>query len=378
MKVTNLQLEMISLSFICGFMSMVMYSLKRSYPASIQGLREWSMGLLTLVIGCLLAALRGAVPDFFALALPLLFALIGLCLNYFGTQRFFGIQPRLRAWRLWWALALTSAICFNWIVPYPLMHLRFILLLIACLSGLYGYLVFKQGAHTLAKVLTLIPLVAMVVFPSMRLVATFLVPAGGELLTNEVRELIFITCLLFSVVLSSISMVLMASDRLRAELQHMASHDSLTNALTRRRINTACQTELARCRRHSANMALLLIDLDNFKAVNDNFGHQAGDRVLISFVCQVRNLLRQADQLGRYGGEEFLLLLPETTLTEASLVAERIRALCATPNHEPSCTVSIGVVSTHYDNETLEGLIARADVAMYRAKANGRNRLEMV
>jgi diguanylate cyclase (GGDEF)-like protein len=73
-----------------------------------------------------------------------------------------------------------------------------------------------------------------------------------------------------------------------------------------------------------------------------------------------------------------LLLLPETTLTEASLVAERIRALCATPNHEPSCTVSIGVVSTHHDNETLEGLIARADVAMYRAKANGRNRLEMV
>lgn len=256
------------------------------------------------------------------------------------------------------------------------MYIRFSMLLIACLSGLHGYLVSTQGANTLAKVLTLMPLVAMVVVLSMRLLATFLVPVGGELLTDEVRQLIFITCMLFSVVLSSISMVLMASDRLRAELERLASHDALTDALTRRGINTACQTELARCRRHGSEMALLLIDMDNFKAVNDNFGHQAGDRVLINFVRQVKTLLRQADQLGRFGGEEFLLLLPETTLAEAARVAERIRALCADPSHEPSCTVSIGVVGARHDSETLESLIARADAAMYRAKANGRNRME--
>ena len=119
-----------------------------------------------------------------------------------------------------------------------------------------------------------------------------------------------------------------------------------------------------------------MMDLDHFKTVNDNYGHQAGDRVLVSFVAQVNALLRGPDQLGRFGGEEFMALLPDTSLDEAISVAERIRAACKLVGNEPSCTVSIGITTNRQDTDTLDTLLARADAAMYRAKANGRNRVE--
>jgi diguanylate cyclase (GGDEF)-like protein len=123
-------------------------------------------------------------------------------------------------------------------------------------------------------------------------------------------------------------------------------------------------------------MALLLIDLDHFKVVNDTYGHQGGDQALISFVNEVNALLRQPDLLGRLGGEEFLVLLPETTRDEAIAVAERIRETCARERPGPTCTTSIGVTTNLSVSDTMDTLLARADAAMYRAKHNGRNRVE--
>jgi diguanylate cyclase (GGDEF)-like protein len=123
-------------------------------------------------------------------------------------------------------------------------------------------------------------------------------------------------------------------------------------------------------------MALLLIDLDHFKQVNDTYGHQGGDQALISFVNEVNAVLRQPDLLGRLGGEEFLVLLPETTREEAIAVAERIRETCARERPGPHCTTSIGVTTNLSDSDTMDTLLARADAAMYRAKHNGRNRVE--
>ncbi len=106
----------------------------------------------------------------------------------------------------------------------------------------------------------------------------------------------------------------------------MAGHDSLTGALTRRALIEACDLELERSRRNHQSMSLLMIDLDHFKAINDTHGHPVGDRVLVDFVARVKSLLRLPDRLGRFGGEEFVALLPETSLDEARVVAERLRA----------------------------------------------------
>jgi diguanylate cyclase (GGDEF)-like protein len=212
----------------------------------------------------------------------------------------------------------------------------------------------------------------------MRLMTSFTVlfPENADFFDTSALQVIYITSFAFSVLLLSISMVLMATDRLRIELEHLANHDSLTNALTRRHMDDACQAELERCRRHGRSMAVLMMDLDHFKAVNDTYGHQAGDRVLINFVDRVKGLLRGPDQLGRFGGEEFIALLPETSLEEAIHVAERIRELSAEADDEPPCTVSIGITTNQKDTDTVDTLLARADAALYRAKANGRNRTE--
>lgn len=125
-----------------------------------------------------------------------------------------------------------------------------------------------------------------------------------------------------------------------------------------------------------AKLAFLLIDLDNFKAVNDTHGHQVGDQVLVNFVVKVRANLRLPDQLGRYGGEEFLVLLPETSQDEALMVANRIREACTVQDRTPVCTVSIGVATNKGAADAVDAMLARADAALYLAKANGRDRVE--
>jgi len=363
-------------SIMSGLMSLVLYSLKRSYPPSIKGLGEWSAALLIVFVGGVLAAGLGKLPDFIAISVARFLVASGLYFAYVGTQRFFGVTPRVAPWM---ALITGVTLVQTWFIfVEPNYHVRLVLAnaLTGYLFAMHAYLVLKQGSPTLARVLTIGVLVAMAVIMLMRLVTSFIWPVGNDIFETSPQHVIYVSSFVFCILLLSISLVLMATERLRTELEHLATHDSLTSALTRRHMNEACQQELKRCRRHGHSMALLMIDMDHFKAVNDTHGHQTGDQVLINFVVKVNALLRQPDQLGRFGGEEFVLLLPETSLEEAGFVAERIRAVCALAGQEPSCTVSIGVTSKQQDSDTVDTLMTRADAAMYRAKANGRNRVE--
>ena len=122
-------------------------------------------------------------------------------------------------------------------------------------------------------------------------------------------------------------------------------------------------------------MSILLIDIDHFKVINDSFGHQAGDRVLVQFVSGVSTLLRRADVIGRLGGEEFVVLLPETPTEVARAVAERIRAKVRELDSPGQFTVSIGVATNLPDTDSVDSLMARADRAMYKAKEQGRDQV---
>ena len=116
-------------------------------------------------------------------------------------------------------------------------------------------------------------------------------------------------------------MMLMASDRLHDELEHLARHDALTGCLGRRAWLDICNQEMDRSIRSGRQMAVLMMDIDHFKKINDNYGHQIGDRVIVDFVKHATGALRRADSLGRYGGEEFVALLPETGSAQALIVA---------------------------------------------------------
>ena len=361
-----------------GLMSLVLYALKRNYPASIKGLGDWSAALLLLFMGGMLVAGRGKLPNFISVSVSNFLLWCGLYLAYVGTQRFFGAKPRVAPWM---AVITGVALVQVWFtLVEPSYHMRLILTTVvtAVLSGVHAWLVFRQGSITFARGLAVSVLIFLLTAQVMRLVTSFSMPfpTNAAFLDTSPIQLIYVTSFAFSILLFSISTVLMATDRLRIELEHLANHDSLTNALTRRNLDDACRSELERCRRHGRSMALLMMDLDHFKAINDRYGHQTGDRVLTTFVAKVNALLRGPDQLGRFGGEEFVALLPDTALDEALLVAERIRDACALADQAPACTVSIGVTTNQRDDDSVDTLLARADTALYRAKANGRNRVE--
>jgi len=211
----------------------------------------------------------------------------------------------------------------------------------------------------------------------LRLATAWMLPAGSGILDDTPQNVVYMVLYPFLMLLIAISLVLMATDRVRAEFEHLASHDSLTNALTRRNLTALCEHELERCKRHGRVMSLLLIDIDRFKSINDSLGHQAGDRVLLQFVSAVTALLRSADAIGRLGGEEFVVVLPETSSDVARVVAERIRSKLPELRDPTPFTVSIGLTTNSGDDDSVDALIARADRAMYRAKQQGRDQVQM-
>lgn len=359
-----------------AFMAAIMYALKRSYPPAIKGLGEWAVALVLISVGGVMGFGVGVLPDLLSISLPRLLFPSGLFLAYVGTQRFFGQTPRFAPWLALIAVVVLAQMWFTFVEPSFQARLLLSAALAACLLIAFTRLIHQQGLSTFARLLTVGVLLTLVATLLMRVVTSFLWPVGEGILDTSTHHLIYVTSFSFGVVLLSVSLVLLATERLHSEVAYLASHDSLTNALTRRHMNEVCAIELDRSLRHGHSMALLIMDLDHFKSVNDTYGHQRGDRVLVDFVAKVNGLLRRPDQLGRFGGEEFVALLPETSLDEALGVAERIRAACAASDQDPARTVSIGITTNHTAGDTVGSLIARADAAMYQAKAKGRNRVE--
>lgn len=173
--------------------------------------------------------------------------------------------------------------------------------------------------------------------------------------------------------------VLLIEGRQREAMTRLARLDSLTELYNRRTFIELAERELIRCQRMQRGMALLMIDLDNFKRINDSHGHVVGDQALCHVKSVVEACLRGGDIFARYGGEEFVVLLPETNDEGASSLAERLRLSIA--NHPVAgsipVTASIGIasVSVVTPDCTLDSLLARADRALYAAKAGGRNQL---
>ena len=166
----------------------------------------------------------------------------------------------------------------------------------------------------------------------------------------------------------------------RDRLQYLATTDDLTGLRTRRTILCDLDREFARARRHGQALSTLMIDVDSFKSVNDNHGHATGDHVLSILGDSVRHTLRTTDLAGRLGGEEFVVLAPETRAGSAVVLAERLRkciaeASMAQGGRVPRVTVSIGLTSTeHPEAVTAADLLRLSDEALYRAKREGRDR----
>jgi diguanylate cyclase (GGDEF)-like protein/PAS domain S-box-containing protein len=221
-----------------------------------------------------------------------------------------------------------------------------------------------------ARTLLLVPLLAgeqvvgMIIIGDDRPERTF-TPADTELLTLFAQQ----------------ATIAMRNAQLFAEAQHLATIDALTGLCNRRAFFEQVQREFERSRRYDHLLSLLMLDIDHFKQINDTYGHAAGDQVLRTVAYECRSLLRTLDIIGRYGGEEVIMALPETDEKNAQQVAERLRqhlaqTVVSADAHEVRISVSLGVAtSNNVEQLTLEALINRADQALYAAKQSGRNRV---
>ena len=179
-------------------------------------------------------------------------------------------------------------------------------------------------------------------------------------------------------ILASHLAIIIENARLFEQVQHLATMDELTGINNRRNLFELGRRELERARRYGHPLSVIMLDIDHFKQVNDTYGHAVGDEVLYVLAQRCQDNIREIDHIGRYGGEEFSIILPETTLDEALTFAERIRAyiqntLVPTTHGDLSITISLGVAELPSDITNLAALLDLADTALYAAKQAGRN-----
>lgn len=162
------------------------------------------------------------------------------------------------------------------------------------------------------------------------------------------------------------------------ELVHLSQTDPLTGIFNRLKVDAMLEQEFERARRYERALSVVMFDLDHFKQVNDTFGHQAGDRVLIDTAALVQDSIRKLDVLGRWGGEEFLILCPETDLLGAQQLADHLREKIAAMDigDVGSITASFGVTQLGKADDA-KRMIGNADTALYQAKQDGRNRVSL-
>lgn len=200
--------------------------------------------------------------------------------------------------------------------------------------------------------------------------------------TSKPANLAMLVAFVFCGIALTLGQLALVVTRLVQRLRHLSDHDALTGVLNRRSIEGALAIEAARLARHGHRYAVLALDIDHFKLVNDRFGHPAGDAVLRELARLMRQAGRSADRVARTGGEEFWMLLPDTRLDGALQVAERLQALVrahelALPQARVRFTVSIGIAVAERPGESPDALLHRLDAALYRAKHGGRDRIEV-
>ena len=345
--------------------------------------RLWVRGCAVQPLAWVLLGLRGAIPDVFSVLLANL--LIVASFADFGAAlvRLRGARPPWRAvGLLLTAVAVTQA-AFIWLRPslqarVVLISAALLLLSVAAVRAVWRLQAApRPRSHWLVALA--FGLGALVL--AVRIVVEGLLSPGlaTPLQGSPMQSLVFVYGAVVPIA-STIGFLLIGNDRHIAELQRLVALDPLTGALNRRTLERQADALLQQAQRRGQAYSLLLLDADHFKQVNDAFGHDAGDEVLRAVVAVLRQGLRPADLVGRLGGEEFVVVLPDAGTAAALQRAEQLRAAVAALRFEVAgrrvpLTVSIGLATA--GAESFADLLRRADHAMYAAKHAGRNRVEL-
>lgn len=346
-----------------------------------EGLRTWADALFLHATGYVLFALRGAIPDFVSIVAAYVAVSGALSMMLLAIHQF---QRRPAAW---WKIAgppLVAAIGFAILLHWLAARIVFGSILVAAQIGLM-IAALRSQAHPIAGRGRLLLLLATVPMAAIFLVraaahATGIVVTPTFASSNVIQAISFSSSLV-AILISSLGFIFMTKERADEHNRVLAVSDDLTGLANRRAILITLARQLSQARRAGSPLCVLMIDIDFFKQVNDASGHLAGDQALrrVAEVCRAR--LRGQDAIGRYGGDEFLAVLPDTSRDGGLRIAEVLREVVsgtaiAREAQSMCVTVSIGVHSVIPEpSETPEDLIRKADESMFEAKRRGRNRV---
>ncbi|MGA7595844.1 MAG: GGDEF domain-containing protein [Gallionella sp.] len=346
------------------------------------GMGKWAVAMFVETLTWGLIAARGGIPDFFSIVVAngLLATAFSLMLAAIYEYQ----QRRLPRWKSLLPVALTvlaAAVLENDI------HGRFIWggLIYGMQMAMIGHALISDRDTRAGQAWRLLfgGIVMLVLLLLLR--AGFALTGHSEIaqpqntLALQPIQLVAFIATMSTALLGSIGFVLLVKERTDREIMHLAMTDSLTQIPNRRALTDYAEHALAR--RTGLPMALLMIDADHFKLINDNHGHQTGDNVLCMLVSLLSARLRGHDLLGRYGGEEFLVIAPDTGTESALALAESLRKIIAstpfsTADGEISLSVSIGIsICPAVAKRALGDMLAEADAALYEAKLTGRNKV---
>lgn len=374
---------LVAIALATAFCAAARFLLWRMHP-HVPGLSQWAWAGLLATCALFLFAGRGVLHDTLSLSLAQLVITAGLLLAWDGFRRFLGRAP-LAPLRMAAPLALLAALV-------AISHLQSSLtlyslanaLIIGSISALIGReLLCSPSHHSPVTRVTAYVYLANAAFFAVRGASALTADSSiGTPVATGITAWTLLWWLCVTVALT-LGMTLMTSERLQADLDRQASRDPLTGALNRRAFAQLAEKELARVRRNGRPLSVAMMDLDHFKRINDQMGHAAGDDILCRFVTVAGTMLRGEDAFCRFGGEEFVALLPDTSSAQALAAAERLRQSFAEsaadiprPAHVPAFSVSIGIAELA-EEETMENALRRADAALYAAKAAGRDRCEL-
>ena len=369
--------------FVINFLALglIWAYVMRSFP-SFHAARFWTGSSFTAAAGAALAMLRVATDSLLPLPFAGTMMIFALCLATMGIQTFFGRQV---AWRGTWlitglAFAGLAVFMFGYDSAPARMSIFTIAQMLPLVLSVKLLLTPYRGRVNPGARLAGVVAVFIIAIYGFQLI-TGLATAGGEFTSMKFSQIhsVMILVLIFLSMALNFGFLLMALDHLRSEVADLALLDDLTGVGNRRHLVQRLTEECARSERSGQPFALLVIDLDGFKGVNDTHGHAAGDACLQHFTLMAQTRLRPGDMLARSGGDEFCIVLPSSTLREGTMIARRVLDVCRADaeqclGNDIPISVSIGIAQWSRETGAFpDRLIAAADQALYDAKKSGRN-----
>jgi diguanylate cyclase (GGDEF)-like protein len=366
----------------CDFMlavafAVVFFSMKRSYP-NLRGINTIGISFLLGVPGTFLIASRGSLPNFLSITVAHCFVFGSFVFLYRGILRFLGSRRGILIPSVVSLMAIAVLFYFSQIQDNIVPRIVVLSLTIGLVRGLIAIELFQKSPSFTSPAAMRLFAAAMSLFAAVSVncgIMTMLHGAPSDGLSSNPIGTLTLLLGVVSVCVTGLFILVLSTSELIARSRDESQRDLLSGAFNRRGIEAKLAAELKRVGRSHHRLSIALVDVDYFKSINDIQGHAAGDAALREVAETIAKHLRGRDHLGRYGGDEFLLVLPDTPCHVAVSVAERLNQAISGLNliaGSNPLTLSIGLTEADPDDDAVT-LIARADKALYQAKTDGRN-----